>query len=178
MNPDDQQKRHSHELIQLRDIESKLQNNEDRLYQAIEAAQLGIWDWYVIEDRLVWDTQMLELAGITREEFTDNSHIFYERMHPDDVPYISKAVKKALSTCSKFEATYRFKTDENMYVSIVSKGNVMCDEEGYAYRIIGVSWRASECPRYTSCPVRIEAESKMRAGAHLPDIMALKPSSL
>jgi PAS domain S-box-containing protein len=179
MQPDKQLfDRHAHELVQLREIEIKLKDNEDRLYQAIESAEVGIWDWFIKEDRLVWDNQMLELFGITQEEFTGNNQVFYERMHTEDIPVVAALVKKAIDTCGKFTYTYRVKTDDGNYVSITSKGSVLCDENGHAYRLVGVAWRSSECPRYQVCPVREVAISKLKAGAPYSEVLGLTPSSL
>ncbi len=40
---------------ELKESEARLRTSEQRLQLAIEAAGLGIWDWNIEQDRLVWD---------------------------------------------------------------------------------------------------------------------------
>ena len=50
--------------------ESRARESEDRLQLAIDSAGLGIWDWHVEQDRLVWDDSMYPLYGVRKEEFS------------------------------------------------------------------------------------------------------------
>ena len=51
------------------DMSARLKTSFDRLQLAIDAAGLGIWDWDVEQDRLVWDDSMYRLYGVRKEEF-------------------------------------------------------------------------------------------------------------
>ena len=48
----------------LQESEARLRSSEERLKLAIDAAGLGIWDWDVEQDRLVWDDSMYRLYGV------------------------------------------------------------------------------------------------------------------
>src|SRR5262249_12762232 len=52
---------------ELEDSETRLRVSEDRLHLAIDAARLGIWDWDVQQNRLVWDDSMYRLYGVRKE---------------------------------------------------------------------------------------------------------------
>ena len=52
---------------ELEESEARLRVSEDRLQLAIDAAGLGIWDWDVEQDRLVWDDSMYQLYGVRKE---------------------------------------------------------------------------------------------------------------
>ena len=49
---------------ELEESEARLRQSDDRLQLAIQAAGLGIWDWDVEHDRLVWDDSMYRLYGV------------------------------------------------------------------------------------------------------------------
>ena len=51
---------------ELEESEGRLRESEDRLQLAIDAAGLGIWDWDVQQDRLVWDDSMYRLYGVAQ----------------------------------------------------------------------------------------------------------------
>src|SRR5262249_39001483 len=55
---------------ELEDSETRLRVSEDRLHLAIDAARLGIWDWDVQQNRLVWDDSMYRLYGVRKEELS------------------------------------------------------------------------------------------------------------
>jgi HAMP domain-containing protein len=52
---------------ELKQSETRLRLSEERLKLAIDAASLGIWDWDVEQDRLVWDDSMYRLYGVRRK---------------------------------------------------------------------------------------------------------------
>ena len=54
---------------ELKESETRLRLSEERLKLAIDAASLGIWDWDIEQDRLVWDDSMYRLYGVRKEEF-------------------------------------------------------------------------------------------------------------
>ena len=57
-------KRREHEL---EESEARAWLSENRLQLATKAAQLGIWDWDVAKNELVWDDAMYEQYGIDRQ---------------------------------------------------------------------------------------------------------------
>ena len=51
---------------ELKESEARLRSSEERLKLAIDAASLGIWDWDVEQDRLVWDE--LDVPAVRRSQ--------------------------------------------------------------------------------------------------------------
>ena len=51
---------------ELKESEARLRLSEERLKLAIDAASLGIWDWDVEQDRLVWDE--LDVPAVRRSQ--------------------------------------------------------------------------------------------------------------
>ena len=51
---------------ELKESEARLRSSEERLQLAIDAASLGIWDWDVEQDRLVWDE--LDVPALRRSQ--------------------------------------------------------------------------------------------------------------
>ena len=141
-------------LKQLREITNRLQDAEEMFLFAVKSAELGIWDWYVDSNRLVWDSQMLEIFGISEDDFTHNMEAFESLVHPNDIPVVKAKVKEALAT-GKFRCTYRVKRGTS-YIFVAARGKVIYDPTGKPTRMLGVAWVELECPRYASCPIREE----------------------
>ena len=154
--------------MQLRELTSQLDDNEERLLFALEAAEIGIWDWYIKEDRLVWDNQMLRIWDINKEEFNGTREIFQQKVHPEDIQGLRDKVAETIKNKSAYHYSYRVKNSLGYYITITAKGKVSYDESGEAYRMTGVAWVDSDCPRYTVCPVRKELMEQIRNGKAYP----------
>jgi PAS domain-containing protein len=97
-------------LVMVRDITSRkraeiqLQNLSTRLELAVQSAQIGIWEWDVITDTLLWDDRMYQLYGLAPEDFSGHSQDFQNRLHPDDAARVQAQSEQyrrtAVATCS------------------------------------------------------------------------------
>ena len=70
---------------ELEQSEARLRASDDRLQLAIDAAGLGIWDWDVEQDRLVWDDSMYRLYGVRKDEFSGAIDAWSRCLVPEDV---------------------------------------------------------------------------------------------
>jgi HAMP domain-containing protein len=70
---------------ELKESEGRLRESEDRLQLAVDAAGLGIWDWDVEQDRLVWDDSMYRLYGVRADEFSGALDAWSRCLLPEDV---------------------------------------------------------------------------------------------
>ena len=78
------------------DMSARLQASFDRLQLAIDAAGLGIWDWDVEQDRLVWDDSMYRLYGVRKEEFGGAFDAWSQCLVPEDRERATGDVEAAL----------------------------------------------------------------------------------
>ncbi|MEO5350861.1 MAG: PAS domain S-box protein [Magnetococcus sp. YQC-3] len=88
-------------------IEASLKENQERLALATEAGIIGIWDWDVVQDRLVWDDAMYRLYGIDREDFNGVYDAWINSLHPEDKAYAEAAIQAALSGECEFASEFR-----------------------------------------------------------------------
>ena len=51
-------------------VEEELSRINERFTMATRAARMGVWDWDIQKDILVWDDQMYELYGVNRYDFS------------------------------------------------------------------------------------------------------------
>jgi PAS domain S-box-containing protein len=82
----------------------KLRDSETRLKLASEVAQLGIFVWYLAEDRASWENdRMYEIFGRSREDGPVNRTVFlHEIVHPDFRESFQRAMEATLQKSEPF----------------------------------------------------------------------------
>ncbi|MGE0861580.1 MAG: PAS domain-containing protein [Gammaproteobacteria bacterium] len=69
------------EMLRLR-ADERSRENEARMRFALDAGQLGMWEWNCETDSWVWNERMAELRGWAHDELA----LRYDDWHPDDEP--------------------------------------------------------------------------------------------
>lgn len=105
----------------------------ERLRIAKEAAELGIWDWDVRKDRMIWDDRAIEIFGFTPQEGIDE---FYEVVHPEDRDKVRGVVEQALESGDSFHLRYRIVKEGETYW-IKAYGRWLESEHTRQSRLIG-----------------------------------------
>jgi len=71
-----------------------LQQINDQLDLAIETAHLGVWVFDIETEELEWNDVLLEIYGITREEFNQNLNGWQQQLHPEDSARATEGLSK------------------------------------------------------------------------------------
>ncbi|MCC1659509.1 PAS domain-containing protein, partial [Salmonella enterica subsp. enterica serovar Indiana] len=72
-----------------------LNKSEARLAMALQASELGLWDWNLQTDE-VHHTQLKELFGLEPEYVTAMLSHLKPRLHPEDLPLLKRALVEHL----------------------------------------------------------------------------------
>jgi len=107
---------------------------------AIDAAGLGSFDLDLPTGRLTWDEAMLDLFGYDEDEFSGTYEAFFARLHPDDGPRVSLALRSAIARCGEFRAEYRVLLPDRSTRWVQARGHALAGEDGRATRLIGVAY--------------------------------------
>ncbi|MBD2421260.1 PAS domain S-box protein [Anabaena cylindrica FACHB-243] len=125
-------------------IEIALRNLSDRLDLAIKSAQIGIWDWDIVNDCLLWDDQMYELYGVQASNFTGAYQAWEAGLHPDDLLFCRDAIQQAIAGKSDFEPEFRVIWPDGTIKFIKAYALIQSDSQGKAQRMIGINFDISE----------------------------------
>jgi PAS domain S-box-containing protein len=111
-----------------------------RFSLAADAAHLGVWDYAIPENKLVWDKWMYALYGVREADFSGAYQAWMEALHPDDKARGDDEIKQALRGGRSFDTEFRvvWPTGEVRYVRAAAL--VLRDGEGKATRMIGVNY--------------------------------------
>lgn len=142
-----------HMIGTIRDITEKhladetLNLNEERLKLATSAGRIGIWDWDVRGDVLVWDESMFTIYGIDAQDFRGVAQAWAAGIHPDDRETVQSEVQAALRGDGEYSAEFRIVRPDGETRFLQAESRTFRDETGVAVRMIGVNIDITERKR-------------------------------
>jgi PAS domain S-box-containing protein len=134
---------HRHLSI-LRDItdrkqtEAKLKENEERLKLALETNQIGIWDWYIPKNKIIWSENLELLFGLAPGTFDGRFETFINLVHPEERELVQQAVMEAVRDKKDYELQFRVVWPNGKIRWAASKGRVFYDSTDKPIRMIGL----------------------------------------
>jgi PAS domain S-box-containing protein len=111
-----------------------------RLSLAARAGGVGIWDFDVVNNRLVWDSQMYHLYGIEAGQFGGAYEAWQAGLHPDDRARGDAEIQMALCGKKEFDTEFRVVWPDGSTRNIRALAVVQRDASGLALHMIGTNW--------------------------------------
>ena len=96
------------DVTERKATERALADSESRLRIAVEAADLGIWDWNILTNEMTWSDRANVMAGFppgTAVTFEMASHA----THPDDLPRTREMARRALDPAIRSREPYQYR---------------------------------------------------------------------
>ena len=124
--------------------EIALRDSEERLKLATAVSGIGIWDWNLATDTLVWDDALLAMYGARREDFSGTHEAWTTRLHPDDKAASDAAIEDALSGKKAFATEFRVIWPDGSVHHLKASGQVIRDEVGKPLRMVGTNLDVTE----------------------------------
>ena len=118
-------------------IES-LRGSEERLRLAIDAAQMGIWEWDILSNRVSWDAKKHDVFGLAYGSFAGTKEAFFELVHPEDREMLETAITRALKDGEPYRNEFRIVAPAADTRWIANRGQVYRDDNGRPLRMLGV----------------------------------------
>ena len=124
---------------ELKESKSRLRSSEERLKLAIDAASLGIWDWDIEQDQLVWDNSMYRLYGVRKEEFSGAFDAWSKCIVPEDVGRAKADVEAALRGDREFSSDFKVRRADGEIRIIRGLGQIIRNADGKPVRMVGIN---------------------------------------
>ncbi len=128
------------DITDKRRAEEELKQIWDRLSLATRVANVGIWDYDVVGNKLVWDDRMFSLYGISRDQFSGAYEAWRDGLHPDDQRAGDDAIQLALRGEKDFHHEFRVVWPDGSIHHIRAYAIVQRDTAGTALHMIGTNW--------------------------------------
>ena len=151
-------------------VERRLRDEDERLRLALEAGQLGAWEWDVGEGRVVWSEELAAIHGLKAGSFGGTFEAFQEDMHPADRERVLEAIQTALGNApADYRVEYRIARPDGEIRWLEARGRAIADAEGRPVRMIGVCQDTTE---------RLEEKIRAEHAAARLEILAGASSAL
>jgi PAS domain S-box-containing protein len=121
-------------------VEEELSLTSERLSIATHGAGIGIWDWDVVQDRLVWDDELYRVFGVSREDFGAAHAAWQKLIHPEDIARTEVEIAAALRGEREYEPEFRICWPDGSIHQIKAVARVLRDEQGKPLRMVGVNF--------------------------------------
>jgi PAS domain S-box-containing protein len=133
-------------LLAMEDITNRKQSEEllrqvtDRLTLTLQSGGVGIWDYDVVNNKLVWDEQMHRLYGITPDQFSGAYDAWQSGVHPEDRLEGDRETQLAFLCEKDFDIEFRVLWQDGTTHNIRSIGLVQRDAFAQPLRVTGTNW--------------------------------------
>ncbi len=124
--------------------EEKLRTLNERFELATNAAELGVWDWDVVNNFLVWNDRMYLQYGVNKENFPAAYEAWIAGLHPDDAAFANEAVQQALRGEKEFNIQFRIVRPDRSIRHIGGYADVLRNKNGDPIRMTGINFDITE----------------------------------
>jgi PAS domain S-box-containing protein len=127
-------------------LEESLQQNEERLSLAIQAASMATWDMDMQTGRVVWSEAHFHILGYEPNPTGEATREMWQsRVHPDDLEHVLQSVEQATQRRSLYHSEHRIIQADNGEVRwLQAFGRVLYNDVGEAARFVGVFFEATD----------------------------------
>ena len=132
-------------LIEERNqAEESFKQASARLSLATRAGGVGVWEYDLINEVLLWDDQMFELYGVIKKNFSGAYQAWKDGLHPDDLGKGDEEFLLAISGEKEFNTEFRVVWPDGSVHNIRAIATVQRNLAGKPLRMIGTNWDITE----------------------------------
>jgi PAS domain S-box-containing protein len=120
--------------------EVALEKSEERIAVATKAGIIGIWDWDVVNNHLIWDDAMYRLYGLHAEDFGGAYEAWTGAVHPEDKAQADAASQAALRGEKEYNAEFRVIWPDGSIHYLKAAGHTQFDKNMRPIRMTGINY--------------------------------------
>jgi PAS domain S-box-containing protein len=124
----------------LRRQNEALWESKERLEAAASAGIVGVWDWDIQNNRLVWDKVMYQLYGLGEGEFGGAYEAWTKAIYPEDKAHSEAEIQAALRGEREYAPEFRVLWPDASIHHIKARSRTTFDDQGKPLRMIGINY--------------------------------------
>ncbi len=132
------------DITARKQAELAIAQSEERMSLAFDAAQMGSFDWHVLEDKILWNGYHAQLLGYTTGAGEYNYADWERTVHPDDLARVTAAVEVAKLDRTDYSTEYRVVWADGTVRWLTGFGRFHYDSNDLAIRMTGVIFDVTE----------------------------------
>jgi PAS domain S-box-containing protein len=116
----------------------QVKQREEQLQIALMAAQMGIWQWDMVKNKVTWSPEHEQIFGLEPGTFDGKYATFESCIHPDDRATLHQVTQKAIKQRSHYQHEYRVVWEDGSEHWVEERGRVFHNEIGEPVKMTGV----------------------------------------
>jgi PAS domain S-box-containing protein len=126
-----------HDVTERRHTERALRESDARLSLAMEAGQMGAWEWMVKTGKVTWSPTLEAIHGLAPGTFDGTFEAVQREMHPEDRDRALATIQKGLVQ-GGYRTEYRIVKPDGEVAWIEARGRTFSDPHGKPERMAGI----------------------------------------
>jgi PAS domain S-box-containing protein len=129
---------------QIKTAKEKVDSFALRMQLANDSAGIGVWELDLKTEKLVWDSWMYKLHGISELEFSCTYQAWLDRVHVDDVEHNERMLDEAINGVGIYDPEFRVVHPDGNIRTIKASAEILRDSHGAAIKVVGVNYDVTE----------------------------------
>jgi signal transduction histidine kinase len=140
--------RRSHiQLTRMVQSEVRRHTSDERLRVAADAGQIGVWEWDLRTEELIWDERMHEIYRVAPTADSDYRDVWRLRVHPTDLVRVEAELAAAVAGSNRFKSEFRIVWPDGEERYVKAAAHVQRAADGSAQRLVGINLDVTELKR-------------------------------
>ena len=123
-----------------KNIELKNLQASERLAVATKTGKIGIWEFDILGNRVVWSDETFQLFGIDKSNTDNIQKAWASALHPEDLERAEAELQQAILEGKEYNTEIRAILPNGSVRHIRTVANIQRDKNGKALKIIGANW--------------------------------------
>ena len=125
-------------LFERRRADERLRQTEERLRLALAGGGMGVYEWHLESDRLVWSPELERICGLEPGTFEGTMDAVLRGIHPEDRDRVAEALRTAVEQRQEHRIEYRLICPDGCVRWLEDRGTIQADTDGAPQRMVGV----------------------------------------
>jgi PAS domain S-box-containing protein len=150
------------DITERKNAEDALKETQSRLQMAVEAGQMGDWEWSIRTGKVIWSPALEAIHGLPPGGFGGGFEDFKRDIHPQDRARVLETIQRSVDDRSDYRVEYRIIKPDAGLTWIEARGKLQLDAQGNPERMAGI------CMDVTP---RKQAEEKLRDESRILELL-------
>jgi PAS domain S-box-containing protein len=113
------------DITRRKEAEQALEESEERLALALDAANDVLWDWRIATGDVYYSPRLASMLGYDPEDIPPHIDTWRRLVHPDDQEILNRNLKAHMEHGQSLETEFRFQTKNGGYKWFLARGRVV-----------------------------------------------------
>lgn len=119
-------------------VSSPRELTHDGVIAALDAAGVGVWQWNVRTNAVVWSAALERMHGLPPGAFAGTFEAYASDIHPADRDRVFATIERTVSERQPHQLEYRIITPAGDVRWLAASGRLLCDDTGEPLLLTGV----------------------------------------